>query len=85
MSCCDPADSIISSLMGGPSIGMYAEVRRDVSANMGAASAYPRQWFLEDRSGSSLGDVLYISAYDGAAWQWVIVITTPPSGGGSPW
>lgn len=44
--------------------------RRDVIGNQGAAASYPGEFFLEDRSGSGKGDILWLSVYTGAAYEW---------------
>ena len=78
---------VVHEILGtGSGGGGSTTIRRDVIANIGAASDYQKKWFLEDRSLlATESDVLYLSMYDGAAWVWVTVITAPPNSGGGPW
>ena len=48
------------------------KMRRDVTANQGAASSYPGEWFIENRGGSN-PDHLHISLYNGTSWRWMFM------------
>lgn len=82
MACDDIAEHLVMHQI----LGSGGKIRKDVIANIGAASDYQLKWFVEDRSAlTEDSDVLYLSMFNGSSWKWVIVVTCPPSGGGSPW
>jgi hypothetical protein len=81
MGCCDPIGSIAEhaiahaalGVTGGSSVLGGCQPRRDTLANRGTAADWATTFFWENQGGSD-PDRLWISGWNGTAWEWRILL-----------